>query len=197
MATCLRSRRFERQPVNISPDALQETRSLPRGAGSRAAIAIDNLPLDGRALNGTSGGTDCCRRRRTITGKKKQLGAEASHPLPTEPAPAPAPLRRQDAGRRLLPGQSGARQDALPLPRWQIDRPEDPSWSCTYRRGPASAVARLSREASSEWPEMRAKLDRKVEVAAEKRRYIMESVSDDVTPAAWHRKRSHDDRDRC
>jgi hypothetical protein len=26
---------------------------------------------------------------------------------------------------------------------------------------------------------------------------IMESVSDDVTPAAWHRKRSHDDRDRC
>jgi NAD(P)-dependent dehydrogenase (short-subunit alcohol dehydrogenase family) len=53
--------------VNISPDALQETRSLPRGASSRAAIAIDNLPLDGRALNGTSGGTDCCRRRQTIT----------------------------------------------------------------------------------------------------------------------------------
>ena len=66
-----------------------------------------------------------------------------------------------------------------------------------YRRSPALAVAWLSREASSEWPEMRAKLDRKVEVAAEKRRHLVESVSDDVTLAAWHRKRSHDDRDRC
>src|SRR6476620_4753800 len=114
-----------------------------------------------------------------------------------KPSPEPAPLWSQDAGRRLLPGESRARQGALPLPRWQIDRPENAGRSCTYRRGPALAVARLSREASSEWPEMRATLDRKVEVAAEKRRYLMESVGDDVTPAACHRKRSHDDRDRC
>ena len=53
------------------------------------------------------------------------------------------------------------------------------------------------RERLREWPEMRATLDRKVEVAAEKRRYLMESVGDDVTPAACHRKRSHDDRDLC
>src|ERR1700720_893552 len=101
-----------------------------------------------------------------------------------QPSQGPAPLRSKDASRRLLPGQGGARQDALPLPRWQIDRPENAGWSCTYRRGPALAVARLSRKASSEWPEMRAKLARKVEAAAEKRRYLMESVSDDVTPAA-------------
>ena len=44
---------------------------------------------------------------------------------------------------------------------------------------------------------MRAKLDQKVEAAAEKRRYLMESVSDDVTPAALHHKPSHDNRDRC
>src|SRR6478736_5992462 len=53
------------------------------------------------------------------------------------------------------------------------------------RISPALAVARLSRDASSEWPEMRAKLDWKVEVAAEKRRYL---VGDGVTPAAWHCK---------
>src|ERR1700738_5225700 len=36
---------------------------------------------------------------------------------------------------------------ALPLPWWQIDRPaENAGWSCTYRRGPATPVARLSRE---------------------------------------------------
>jgi hypothetical protein len=65
-----------------------------------------------------------------------------------KPAQGPAPLRSQDAGRRLLPGQSGARQDALPLPRWQVDRPKDGGGSCTYRRGPATPVARLSREGS-------------------------------------------------
>ena len=35
-----------------------------------------------------------------------------------KPPQGPAPLRSQDAGRRLLPGQSGAWQGALPLPRW-------------------------------------------------------------------------------
>ena len=44
--------------------------------------------------------------------------------------------------------QSGAGQRALPLPRWQIDRPEDAGWSCTHRRRAAPAVATLSREGS-------------------------------------------------
>ena len=65
----------------------------------------------------------------------------------------PSPSRRlgwrlcgaKNLGRRLLPGQSGARQGALPLPRWQVNRPEDAGWSCAYRRGPATPVARLSR----------------------------------------------------
>jgi hypothetical protein len=65
-----------------------------------------------------------------------------------KPSQGPAPLWSQDTGRRLLPGQSGAGQGALPLPRWQIDRSEDPGWSCTYRRGPAPAVTTLSREGS-------------------------------------------------
>ena len=60
----------------------------------------------------------------------------------------PAPLRSQDSRRRLLPGQSGAGQGALPLPRRQIDGPEDTGWSCTDRRGPATGVARLSSESS-------------------------------------------------
>ena len=65
-----------------------------------------------------------------------------------KPSQGLAPLWSQDSGRRLLPGQSGAGQRALPLPRWQIDRTEDPGWSCAYRRGPAPAVATLSREGS-------------------------------------------------
>ena len=81
--------------------------------------------------------------------------------------------------------------------RFHGGRSTGPKTQAGRARIAEAAVARLSREASSEWPEMRAKLDRKVEVAAEKRRYLVESVSDDVTPAVWHRKRSHDDRDRC
>jgi hypothetical protein len=69
-------------------------------------------------------------------------------PDTAKPSQGPAPLWSQDEGRRLLPGQGGARQGALPLPRWQIDRSEDGGRSCAYRRGPASPVARLSREGS-------------------------------------------------
>ena len=81
--------------------------------------------------------------------------------------------------------------------RFHGGRSTGPKTQAGRARIAEAAVARLSREASSEWPEMRATLDRKVEVAAEKRRYLMESVGDDVTPAACHRKRSHDDSDRC
>ncbi len=66
-----------------------------------------------------------------------------------KPSQGPAPLRSQDSGRRLLPGQSRAGQGALPLPRWQIDGSEDAGGSCTYRRDPAPALARASREDSS------------------------------------------------
>ena len=59
-----------------------------------------------------------------------------------KPSQGPAPLRSQDAGRRLLSGQSGAGQAALPLPRWQIDRSKDPGWSRAYRRGAAPALDR-------------------------------------------------------
>jgi hypothetical protein len=78
-----------------------------------------------------------------LTGHDDGVGPDVA-----KPAQGPAPLRSQDAGRRLLPGQSGARQDALPLPRWQVDRPKDAGGSCTYRRGPATPVDRLSREGS-------------------------------------------------
>jgi hypothetical protein len=43
---------------------------------------------------------------------------------------------------------SGAGQGALPLPWLQIDRSEDAGWSQPYSRGPAPAMARLSREGS-------------------------------------------------
>jgi hypothetical protein len=45
-------------------------------------------------------------------------------------------------------GCCGAGQGALPLPRWQIDGPEDAGRSCAYRRDPAPALARASRDGS-------------------------------------------------
>jgi Homeodomain-like domain len=41
---------------------------------------------------------------------------------------------------RAEPGKARCR-----FHRWQIDGPEDQGWSCADRRGPAPAVARLSR----------------------------------------------------
>jgi hypothetical protein len=49
--------------------------------------------------------------------------AVAIQPAVAKPSQGPAPLWSKDSGPRLLPGQSGARQGALPLPRWQVDRP--------------------------------------------------------------------------
>ena len=44
----------------------------------------------------------------------------------------PAPLRSQDPSRRLLSGQSGAWQGALPLPWGQVHRSEDAGRSCAH-----------------------------------------------------------------
>jgi hypothetical protein len=56
------------------------------------------------------------------------LLAEPEHdigirPNSVRPSQGPATLWSKDSGRRLLQGQSGAGQGALPLPRWQVDRP--------------------------------------------------------------------------
>jgi hypothetical protein len=45
-------------------------------------------------------------------------------PAIAKPSQGPSPLRSQDSGRRLLPGQSGARQGALPLPWRKIEGPK-------------------------------------------------------------------------
>jgi hypothetical protein len=83
------------------------------------------------------------------------------------------------ASRRLLPGQSGAWQGALPLPRWQIDGSEDAGWSSAYRRGPATATAWLSREGSSERAQMRGSEGGR---CRRETSLQIESVSDNVTP---------------
>jgi hypothetical protein len=110
----------------------------------------------GRPGMGKSGLMESCARNTAAAGhnclifslEMSSISDDGVGPDVAKPAQGPAPLRSQDAGRRLLPGQSGARQDALPLPRWQVDRPKDGGGSCTYRRGPATPVARLSREGS-------------------------------------------------
>jgi hypothetical protein len=66
----------------------------------------------------------------------------------------PPPNRRKDrllcgakdSGLRLLPGQSGTGQPALPLPRWQIDKSEDGGGACS---GPVNSSQRLTLPAAA------------------------------------------------
>jgi hypothetical protein len=62
----------------------------------------------------------------------------------------PAPLWSQDSGRRLLPGQSRARQSSLPLSWWQIDRPKDNRWPRPNSGGAAPTLAGISTADSGE-----------------------------------------------
>ena len=68
----------------------------------------------------------------------------SNQPSPTM-AWAGAFAEPRNSGRRLLPGQSGARQGALPLPRWQVNRPEDAGWSSRMARPSNSGGAPIER----------------------------------------------------
>jgi hypothetical protein len=115
--------------------------------GVRGALAADNLGLRYGVTVRTLNSGKWTKSIETDDATSMRARARASWGL-TGRAQGPAPLWSQDSGRRLLPGQSGARQGALPLPWWQIDRSEDASWSRAHRRGAAPPLARLSREGS-------------------------------------------------
>jgi hypothetical protein len=63
-------------------------------------------------------------------------------------AQAPAAMRCEDPSRRQMLSESRVRESPVPLPWWIVHGSENRGWSSADCRSPASALARISREAA-------------------------------------------------